>query len=192
MKLFILLASLFLTLSTVSSCLQQYQAIFNFGDSLSDTGNYLLSSARPFPINGKLPYGETFFRNATGRCSDGRLIVDFIGKYLLPRSPLYVISLWTSFWTRGQEYKQNDVILTFDYCCSWGIWVTIFTTISRTTERPKRFPWSKLCCCRSHCTWSWILLPKENWIKSDHKLLLEHSAWLVQEAQALTLQHQTR
>ncbi|KAK9940535.1 hypothetical protein M0R45_017191 [Rubus argutus] len=78
MKLFILLASLFLTLSTVSSSLQQYQAIFNFGDSLSDTGNYLLSSARPFPINGKLPYGETFFHNATGRCSDGRLMVDFL------------------------------------------------------------------------------------------------------------------
>ncbi|KAK9940536.1 hypothetical protein M0R45_017192 [Rubus argutus] len=91
MKLFILLASLSLTLCSVSSSLQQYQAIFNFGDSLSDTGNYLLSSARPFPINGKLPYGETFFHNATGRCSDGRLIVDFFAEESgLPYLPPYL------------------------------------------------------------------------------------------------------
>lgn len=83
MKLFILVASLCLTLSTVSSSLQPYEAIFNFGDSLSDTGNFLLSGALAFPVIGKLPYGETFFRRATGRCSDGRLVVDFIGKPLL-------------------------------------------------------------------------------------------------------------
>ncbi|XP_028774892.1 GDSL esterase/lipase At5g45910 isoform X2 [Neltuma alba] len=57
-----------------------YEAIFNFGDSLSDTGNFLSSGALAFPVIGKLPYGETFFRHATGRCSDGRLIVDFIGQ----------------------------------------------------------------------------------------------------------------
>ena len=56
-----------------------YEAIFNFGDSLSDTGNLLASGALGFPVIAKLPYGETFFKHATGRCSDGRLIVDFIG-----------------------------------------------------------------------------------------------------------------
>lgn len=59
-----------------------YEAIFNFGDSLSDTGNFLASGALAFPVIGKLPYGETFFKHATGRCSDGRLIVDFIGMYV--------------------------------------------------------------------------------------------------------------
>ncbi|XP_028787653.1 GDSL esterase/lipase At5g45910-like [Neltuma alba] len=62
-----------------------YEAIFNFGDSLSDTGNFLSSGALAFPVIGKFPYGETFFRHATGRCSDGRLIVDFIAEaYGLP------------------------------------------------------------------------------------------------------------
>ena len=79
MKLFPLLSFLFFTLGTVLSSPQRYESIFNFGDSLSDTGNFLLSGAIAFPVIGKLPYGETFFQHATGRCSDGRLVVDFIG-----------------------------------------------------------------------------------------------------------------
>lgn len=51
-----------------------FPAIFNFGDSNSDTGG--LSAAF-----GQAPYpnGETFFRTPSGRYSDGRLIIDFIG-----------------------------------------------------------------------------------------------------------------
>jgi len=56
-----------------------YNAIFNFGDSLSDTGNFLASGALSYPVIGKLPYGQTFFNRSTGRCSDGRLVIDFIG-----------------------------------------------------------------------------------------------------------------
>lgn len=66
-------------LRTISTSPLRYHAIFNFGDSLSDTGNFLLSGALAFPVIGKLPYGETSFRHATGRCSDGRLVIDFIG-----------------------------------------------------------------------------------------------------------------
>ncbi|KAF3619343.1 hypothetical protein FXO38_32972, partial [Capsicum annuum] len=66
-------------LSLVSCHPQSYNAIFSFGDSLADTGNFLLSGAMTFPVIGKLPYGETFFKHATGRCSNGRLIVDFFG-----------------------------------------------------------------------------------------------------------------
>lgn len=60
-----------------------YNAIFNFGDSLSDTGNFLASGALLFPVIGKLPYGQTFFNRSTGRCSDGRLVIDFIGMWLM-------------------------------------------------------------------------------------------------------------
>lgn len=52
-----------------------FPAIFNFGDSNSDTGGL---SAAFSPRNS--PYGQTFFQMPVGRCSDGRLIIDFIGQ----------------------------------------------------------------------------------------------------------------
>uniref|UniRef100_A0A0D3ERV5 GDSL esterase/lipase n=1 Tax=Oryza barthii TaxID=65489 RepID=A0A0D3ERV5_9ORYZ len=60
-----------------------YPRVFSFGDSLTDTGNiaflYGNDSRRPtlWP-----PYGETFFHRATGRASNGRLIIDFIADAL--------------------------------------------------------------------------------------------------------------
>ncbi|KAI3824481.1 hypothetical protein L1987_05941 [Smallanthus sonchifolius] len=62
-----------------------YTSIISFGDSLADTGNlkqiYSNSNLDPphffFP-----PYGETFFHNVTGRCSNGRLVLDFIAETL--------------------------------------------------------------------------------------------------------------
>lgn len=50
-------------------------AIYNFGDSNSDTGGI---SAAFYPAGP--PTGETYFGIPTGRGSDGRLIIDFIGK----------------------------------------------------------------------------------------------------------------
>lgn len=72
---------LFLLIGAVSSApLLPYNSIFSFGDSLADTGNLLRSGNLNFPVIGKLPYGQTFFRRATGRCSDGRLVVDFLAE----------------------------------------------------------------------------------------------------------------
>ncbi|KAL6868115.1 hypothetical protein ACP4OV_014960 [Aristida adscensionis] len=60
-----------------------FRRVFSFGDSLTDTGNYRFvypnDTGEPAL---RLPYGETFFRRATGRFSDGRLIVDFIADAL--------------------------------------------------------------------------------------------------------------
>lgn len=59
-----------------------YSSIYNFGDSLSDTGNLLqfwLSEHNEIAHFGFPPYGETYFHAPTGRCSNGRLIIDFIG-----------------------------------------------------------------------------------------------------------------
>ncbi|XP_035546647.1 acetylajmalan esterase-like [Juglans regia] len=54
----------------------KFDAIYNVGDSKSDTNNLVLeNSALPFA---RLPYGETFFKNATGRCSNGLLMIDNI------------------------------------------------------------------------------------------------------------------
>lgn len=55
-----------------------FPAIFNFGDSNSDTGGMAAAFVQP-----PTPYGETYFNRPTGRSSDGRLIIDFIGNYLL-------------------------------------------------------------------------------------------------------------
>ena len=55
-----------------------YEAIFNFGDSISDTGN--AAAYHHVPKDGKSPYGSTYFKHPSGRLSNGRLIIDFISK----------------------------------------------------------------------------------------------------------------
>ncbi|KAM7514852.1 hypothetical protein LguiA_004435 [Lonicera macranthoides] len=54
-----------------------FPAIYNFGDSNSDTGAF---SAVILQL--PLPYGETYFRAQSSRLSDGRLIIDFLGTYM--------------------------------------------------------------------------------------------------------------
>lgn len=76
-KLFILLA---LAASVASQKTRKgskpcvFHAIYNFGDSNSDTGG-ISAAFLPIPP----PNGQDFFRRPAGRVSDGRLIVDFIG-----------------------------------------------------------------------------------------------------------------
>jgi hypothetical protein len=58
--------------------------LFNFGDSNSDTGS--LPAAYGFYLGP--PAGRRFFHRTTGRWSDGRLYIDFIGTYLQSKSSL--------------------------------------------------------------------------------------------------------
>uniref|UniRef100_A0A7N0URZ8 GDSL esterase/lipase n=1 Tax=Kalanchoe fedtschenkoi TaxID=63787 RepID=A0A7N0URZ8_KALFE len=51
-----------------------FPAIFNFGDSNSDTGGLAATFSAP-----NTPFGQTFFGMPEGRFSYGRLIIDFIG-----------------------------------------------------------------------------------------------------------------
>ncbi|KAF3976405.1 hypothetical protein CMV_000378 [Castanea mollissima] len=70
-----------------------FPAIYNFGDSNSDTGGI---SAALSEIHA--PNGETFFEHPSGRACDGRLIIDFIAKELkLPYLSAYLDSLGTNF-----------------------------------------------------------------------------------------------
>ncbi|XP_072999130.1 GDSL esterase/lipase At5g45910-like [Typha latifolia] len=72
----------------LSSASQHYTAIFSFGDSLSDAGNLLVNGTPPELTTARSPYGMTFFRRPTGRCSNGRLIVDFLAEeFGLPLPP---------------------------------------------------------------------------------------------------------
>ncbi|BAS77910.1 Os02g0250400 [Oryza sativa Japonica Group] len=57
----------------------KYRALFNFGDSLADAGNLLANGVDFRLATAQLPYGQTFPGHPTGRCSDGRLVVDHLG-----------------------------------------------------------------------------------------------------------------
>ncbi|KAG9137353.1 hypothetical protein Leryth_026925 [Lithospermum erythrorhizon] len=70
-----------------------FEAIFNFGDSNSDTGGYFSA----FPSQGP-PNGMTYFKRPTGRPSDGRMYLDFLAQALgLPFVSPYLQSLGSDF-----------------------------------------------------------------------------------------------
>ncbi|KAK9090299.1 hypothetical protein Sjap_023476 [Stephania japonica] len=72
-----------------------FPAIYNFGDSNSDTGGISAAFLQVQP-----PNGETFFGRPSGRVSDGRLIIDFIAEHLsLPYLSAYLDSVGTNFHT---------------------------------------------------------------------------------------------
>ncbi|KAK1359456.1 putative alpha-L-fucosidase [Heracleum sosnowskyi] len=90
-----------------------FPAIYNFGDSNSDTGGI---SAAFLPIPD--PNGQDFFHKPAGRVGDGRLIVDFIAEHLgLPYLSAYLDSLdanfrhGANFATGGSTIRrQNETI----------------------------------------------------------------------------------
>lgn len=70
-----------------------FPAIFNFGDSNSDTGGLSAAFGQAPP-----PNGITFFHTPAGRFSDGRLIVDFLAQDLgLPYLSAYLDSIGSNF-----------------------------------------------------------------------------------------------
>ncbi|KAL3349573.1 hypothetical protein AABB24_022608 [Solanum stoloniferum] len=57
----------------------RFDRIYQFGDSISDTGNCKREPlCQSHSDCGSHPYGMNFYQNATGRCSDGMLMIDFI------------------------------------------------------------------------------------------------------------------
>ncbi|XP_047322551.1 GDSL esterase/lipase At3g27950-like [Impatiens glandulifera] len=81
----------FRTIQPNSRC--QFPAIFNFGDSNSDTGSESAAFGR-LP----LPFGQTFFGKPSGRRSDGRLIIDFMAQRLrIPYLSAYLDSIGSNF-----------------------------------------------------------------------------------------------
>ncbi|KAJ9539433.1 hypothetical protein OSB04_032166 [Centaurea solstitialis] len=73
-----------------------YEAIFNFGDSNSDTGGFWSAFPGAPP-----PNGMTYFKHPAGRASDGRLIIDFIAQRLgIPLVSPYLKSI-------GSDYRHG-------------------------------------------------------------------------------------
>lgn len=72
-----------LFLSCTSFVNGQYNAIFSFGDSYTDTGNLRILAGQTKNPPYDTPYGMTYFHHSTGRASDGRLVIDFIGTLVI-------------------------------------------------------------------------------------------------------------
>ncbi|XP_051200095.1 GDSL esterase/lipase At5g45910-like [Lolium perenne] len=102
----------------------RYNAMFNFGDSLSDTGNICVNksaTAQLLLTFANPPYGMTYFGHPTCRCSDGRLVVDFLAQSLgLPLLPPSKLS--------GADFRKGAnmaivgaTALDFDFLKSIGL-----------------------------------------------------------------------
>ncbi|KAJ8573104.1 hypothetical protein K7X08_009615 [Anisodus acutangulus] len=73
-----------------------FKAIFNFGDSNTDTGGFWAA----FPAQGP-PHGMTYFKKPVGRATDGRVVVDFLAQALdLPFLSPYLQSI-------GSDYRHG-------------------------------------------------------------------------------------
>ncbi|KAI3720354.1 hypothetical protein L6452_21270 [Arctium lappa] len=92
--------SLILNATVITKC--HFPAIFNFGDSNSDTGGLSAAFGQPPP-----PNGDTFFHRPAGRYSDGRLLIDFIARRLgLPYLSAYLDALGSNF-TQGANFATG-------------------------------------------------------------------------------------
>ncbi|KAG8633109.1 esterase-like isoform X1 [Manihot esculenta] len=89
--LFIAFATILNPIFALKSC--EFPAIFNFGDSNSDTGAMPAAFLPPNP-----PYGKTYVQMTPERYSDGRLIIDFTAQSLNhPYLSAYLNSMGTNF-----------------------------------------------------------------------------------------------
>lgn len=82
-----------------------YPAIFNFGDSNSDTGA-LVSAG--FGESLDPPNGENYFHKPSGRFCDGRLIIDFLSN-LFPA----LLIIYVNFLCSPYEYYRNLVFFYY-------------------------------------------------------------------------------
>lgn len=70
-----------------------FKAMFNFGDSNTDTGGFWAAFPSQSP-----PFGMTYFKKPVGRATDGRVVVDFLAQALgLPFLSPYLQSIGSNF-----------------------------------------------------------------------------------------------
>ncbi|XP_024960899.1 GDSL esterase/lipase At3g26430-like [Cynara cardunculus var. scolymus] len=92
--------SLILNATIITKC--HFPAIFNFGDSNSDTGGLSAAFGQAPP-----PNGETFFHRPAARYSDGRLLIDFIAQRVgLAYLGAYLDALGSNF-TAGANFATG-------------------------------------------------------------------------------------
>ncbi|TVU39093.1 hypothetical protein EJB05_12497, partial [Eragrostis curvula] len=83
-----LLVTILLLLNSHVALCNCYKRIFSLGDSIIDSGNYVHSVGNSSSKYKEAPYGMTYFKHATGRMCDGRVLIDFYAQALqLPLIP---------------------------------------------------------------------------------------------------------
>ncbi|CAI0445014.1 unnamed protein product [Linum tenue] len=113
-----------------------FTSFFSFGDSITDTGNQmLLAPDGNLPHCCFPPYGETYFGRPSGRCSDGRLIVDFIAEHLgLPLLTPFPGKLHSNDFPLGANFAEGGATaLDFHFLAEKGIYNT-HTNLSLQVE----------------------------------------------------------
>ncbi|CAO2839193.1 unnamed protein product [Amaranthus hypochondriacus] len=83
-----------------SKTTMQFEAIYQFGDSLSDTGNLVREPTGAKSAFARLPYGQTYFHRPTGRCSDGLLMVDYFAMY-------FNLPFLSPYLARGSDFSKG-------------------------------------------------------------------------------------
>ncbi|TVU12495.1 hypothetical protein EJB05_46146, partial [Eragrostis curvula] len=103
----------------------KYEAMFSFGDSLSDTGNICVNksaTAQLLLTVAQPPYGMSYFGHPTCRCSDGRLVVDFLAQELgLPLLPPSKLTGGTDFRKGANMAILGGTALDFSFLKSIGL-----------------------------------------------------------------------
>ncbi|KAA8515153.1 hypothetical protein F0562_018332 [Nyssa sinensis] len=147
-----------------------YTSVFSFGDSLADTGNLLhFSQSGQLPHFGLPPYGETYFHHPTGRCSNGRLITDFIAHYLgLPFIPPYF------GFKNGSVAADSGVGVNFAVVGATALDYAFFQ------QRGIHNPYTKTSL-RTQLSWFKNMLPSLSLTSSNCKKLLQSSLVLMGE-----------
>ncbi|KAF7148424.1 hypothetical protein RHSIM_Rhsim03G0077900 [Rhododendron simsii] len=96
--------------------------LFVFGDSYADTGNNRKSEANSW----KVPYGITFPGKPAGRFSDGRVLTDYLAKYLGLKSPIPY---------RWRKYAPNRLRYGINFAYGGtGVFKTLVMDPNMTTQ----------------------------------------------------------
>ncbi|KAL8140868.1 hypothetical protein V2J09_006889 [Rumex salicifolius] len=98
---FLLISQIFLGFLQLICCndrIHLFDSIYQFGDSLTDTGNLIRED--PNTICSKPPHGLDLYDRPTGRCSNGLLMIDFYAKAL----GLQLINPWKA---EGADFSHG-------------------------------------------------------------------------------------
>ncbi|XP_044481695.1 GDSL esterase/lipase At1g54790-like isoform X2 [Mangifera indica] len=96
-----ILAFIFLLFHVTYSIDFNFRAVFNFGDSNSDTGDLIAAGIESIDP----PFGQIYFQKPSGRYSDGRLIIDFLMDAMdLPFLNAYLDSVGSPSFQKGCNF----------------------------------------------------------------------------------------